>query len=108
VVKEVVRSFFDSARAVIYDRSGELLIAVCRHEHKRPLMSYDLLIRNGTVIDDRKPGYRADVAVKNGQIVVIGTVMNAPLQTINADDLSLAPALLIHITHYDAQIDWMA
>ena len=36
-------------------------------------MSYDLLIRNGLVIDgDNNPGQRADVGVRDGKVVEIG------------------------------------
>jgi N-acyl-D-aspartate/D-glutamate deacylase len=70
-------------------------------------MSYDLLIRNGTIIDGTgKAGYRADVAVKDGRIAEIGNVQDRATQTINADGLIVAPGFIDPHTHYDAQIDW--
>jgi N-acyl-D-amino-acid deacylase len=70
-------------------------------------MAYDLLIRNGTVIDGTgKPQYCADVAVTNGKIVEIGTIRNGAKQTIDASGLVVAPGFVDPHTHYDAQIDW--
>ena len=38
-------------------------------------MRYDLLIKNGTLIDGSGlPRYRADVAVRNGRIVATGKI----------------------------------
>lgn len=70
-------------------------------------MAYDLLIRNGTVVDGTgKPQYRADVAVTNGAIVEIGAIRDSAKQTIDASDLVVAPGFVDPHTHYDAQIDW--
>ncbi len=70
-------------------------------------MAYDLLIRNGTVIDGTgKPQYCADVAVSTGKIVEIGTIRDGAKQTIDASGLVVAPGFVDPHTHYDAQIDW--
>ncbi|MBI3756898.1 MAG: amidohydrolase family protein [Deltaproteobacteria bacterium] len=70
-------------------------------------MAYDLLIRNGTIVDGTgAPGYRADIAVTNGQIVEIGVLRDSAKQTIDASALVVAPGFIDPHTHYDAQIDW--
>lgn len=70
-------------------------------------MAYDLLIRNGTVVDGTGTlRYRADVAVSNGNIVEIGTIRDGAKQTIDASDLVVAPGFVDPHTHYDVQIDW--
>jgi N-acyl-D-amino-acid deacylase len=70
-------------------------------------MSYDLLIKNGTVVDGLgTPRYRADVAVAGGKIAAIGKVTDGAKQVIDAADLIVAPGFVDPHTHYDAQICW--
>ena len=70
-------------------------------------MSYDLLIKNGTVVDGTgSPRRRADVAVKDGVIAEIGKINDGATRTIDADGLIVAPGFVDPHTHYDAQICW--
>lgn len=70
-------------------------------------MSYDLLIKNGTVVDGTgAPQYRADVAVTNGKIAEIGKITDGAKQVIDASDLIVSPGFIDPHTHYDAQICW--
>lgn len=70
-------------------------------------MAYDLLIKNGTVVDGTgAPQYRADVAVNNGKIAEIGKITDGAKHTVDASDLIVAPGFIDPHTHYDAQICW--
>ena len=70
-------------------------------------MSYDLLIKNGTVVDGTgAPQYRADVAVADGKIAEIGKITDGAKQVIDASDLIVSPGFIDPHTHYDAQICW--
>lgn len=70
-------------------------------------MSYDLIIRNGKVVDGTGTlGVHQDVAVSDGRIVEVGKVDGTAKKTIDASDLIVAPGFVDPHTHYDAQICW--
>ncbi len=70
-------------------------------------MTFDLVIRNGTVVDGSgRPRYRADVAVVEGQIAEIGRIRGTAKETIDADGLIVAPGFIDGHTHMDAQVAW--
>jgi N-acyl-D-aspartate/D-glutamate deacylase len=70
-------------------------------------MAYDLVIKNGMVVDGTGfARYRADVAVKDGRIVEIGKVGGAAETTIDAEGRFVAPGIIDLHTHYDAQPYW--
>ncbi|HXZ53700.1 MAG TPA: D-aminoacylase [Burkholderiales bacterium] len=65
--------------------------------------AYDLLIRNGTVIDGtRAPRYAADLAVKDGRIAAIGRLDNARAEwELDASGRIVAPGFIDAHTHDD-------
>ena len=70
-------------------------------------MAYDLLIKNGRVVDGSgAPEFRADVAVTNGMIVGVGRFNESATRTINADGRVVAPGFIDHHTHFDSQCMW--
>jgi N-acyl-D-aspartate/D-glutamate deacylase len=70
-------------------------------------MTYDLVLRNGNIIDGSGlPGFHGDVAVSGGRIVEIGRVSGAAQRVIDADGLVVAPGIIDNHTHYDAQVTW--
>src|SRR5688572_4876281 len=70
-------------------------------------MAYDLLIRNGRVIDGSgTPAFRADVAVRKGKIAEVGKLRGSATRTIDADGLVVAPGFLDTHCHYDGQVTW--
>jgi N-acyl-D-amino-acid deacylase len=70
-------------------------------------MPYDLVIRNGMVIDGSGlPRYRADVGVRHGRIVTIGRIRERAREIIDADGQVVTPGFVDGHTHMDAQIFW--
>ena len=70
-------------------------------------MLYDLVIRDGTVIDGSGlPRYRADIGIARGKIANIGRIRDAAKQVIDADGHIVAPGFIDGHTHMDAQISW--
>ena len=71
-------------------------------------MRYDLLIRNGTVVDGLggEP-YLGDVAVQDGVIVAVGSVNGDTAdREIDATGLLVTPGFVDLHTHYDGQAIW--
>src|SRR4030095_12372695 len=70
-------------------------------------MAYDLLIKNGRVVDGSGgPSFHADVAVHQGKIVGVGRFNESATRIINADGRAVAPGFIDHHTHYDPQALW--
>lgn len=71
------------------------------------MSSYDLVIRNGLVVDGTgAPGRHADVAVVGDRIVEVGKVDGAATRTIDADGRTVTPGFVDIHSHLDAQIAW--
>jgi N-acyl-D-aspartate/D-glutamate deacylase len=71
-------------------------------------MAYDLLIKNGRVVDGSgAPAFHADVAVQDGKIVGVGKANGAAAKrTIDAEGRVVAPGFIDHHTHFDPQAVW--
>jgi len=65
-------------------------------------MAYDLVVRNGLVIDGTgKKGFEADVAVEGGKIAAIGKNLGPGKKEIDAKGQVIAPGFIDSHTHMD-------
>jgi N-acyl-D-aspartate/D-glutamate deacylase len=70
-------------------------------------MTYDLLIKNGRIIDGSgRPAFHGDVAVAGGRIVELGRLGGPARRVIEADGRAIAPGFVDNHCHYDAQVAW--
>ena len=70
-------------------------------------MSYDLVIRNGVVVDGSGLGaYRADVGVVGERIATIGRIRQRGTTEIDAEGYAVTPGFIDLHTHLDAQVFW--
>jgi N-acyl-D-aspartate/D-glutamate deacylase len=70
-------------------------------------LSYDLIIKDGTVIDGSgMPRYRADVGIQDGRIAKIGRIAATAPHMIDAEGHIVSPGFVDGHTHMDAQVFW--
>ncbi len=68
---------------------------------------FDLVIRNGTVIDGTgAPRRRADVGIRDGKIAAVGEGLPKGAREIDATGKLVTPGFVDVHTHYDAQVTW--
>jgi N-acyl-D-aspartate/D-glutamate deacylase len=71
------------------------------------MMHYDLIIKNGTVIDGSGlPRFRGDVGIIHGKIATIGKIRDRAKEVLDAEGHVVAPGFIDAHTHMDAQVFW--
>jgi N-acyl-D-aspartate/D-glutamate deacylase len=71
--------------------------------------TYDLVIRNGTVVDGSGTGsYRADVGIVGDRIATVGRLRDRGTREIDAEGHVVTPGFIDGHTHMDAQVFWDA
>src|SRR5258708_12250489 len=71
------------------------------------LMEFDLVVRNGRIIDGSgAPEIHGDVAVVGDRIVAVGDVDGSGREEIDAEGLVVSPGFVDGHTHMDAQVHW--
>ncbi|MDB5397659.1 MAG: amidohydrolase [Rhodospirillales bacterium] len=70
-------------------------------------VDFDIVIRGGTVIDGSGSApFAADIAIKDGKIVVVGKISGRGSEEISAKGRIVTPGFVDIHTHYDGQITW--
>src|SRR5260370_38810137 len=70
-------------------------------------MTYDLLIKNGRIIDGSgRPAFHGNVGVARGKSVELGRLGGAARQVIEAAGRVVAPGFVDNHGHYDARVLW--
>jgi N-acyl-D-aspartate/D-glutamate deacylase len=71
------------------------------------MSDYDLIIRNGTVVDGTgDPPFVASIAIAGDRIVQVGTVQGRGRVELDARDRLITPGFVDIHTHYDGQLIW--
>lgn len=68
---------------------------------------YDLIIRNGTIVDGsgEKP-FTGDIAINGNTIVAVGEVSGDAKRVVDAQGKHVTPGFVDIHTHYDGQVTW--
>ena len=70
-------------------------------------MKFDLLIKDGTVIDGSgQPRFEADIGIVGDEIAAIGSLGTSAAEVLDARDQIVSPGFVDAHTHMDAQIFW--
>ena len=70
-------------------------------------MAYDLLIKNGSIIDGSgMPAFRGDVGIRKGKIAELGKLGGPAKRTVDAGGQVVAPGFVDNHCHFDAQVTW--
>ena len=71
------------------------------------MSTYDIVIRNGLVVDGTgAPARHADVAIVGDRVVEVGEVVGTAARTIDADGRTVTPGFVDIHSHLDAQVAW--
>jgi len=69
--------------------------------------TYDLIVRNGTVVDGSGGApFEGDVAITSGRVAAVGKIDGRGKDEIDAKGLLVTPGFVDIHTHYDGQVIW--